>query len=180
MSVTVTCQNHAPVADDERFAAERRAIGNTTLVVDAPGDAAAVVTGLHKTVTGDLLAGDADLDGPAPLAVVPGVHATDQGGSVTLQADGDFIYAPAPGTSCNHAVDGFAYTVSDGGDGGTDTGHVTISLARCVWYVDNSAAGNAGTSAEPFDGLGRAQAASHGGYTIFVRRGSRPTDPASP
>ena len=40
MSITVTCENDAPVADDETFDGNNAARGNTTLVVDDPSDGA--------------------------------------------------------------------------------------------------------------------------------------------
>ena len=49
--------------------------------------------------------------------------ATDQGGSVTLNADGSFSYTPAADFS---GVDTFTYTVSDGSS--TDTATVTVTI----------------------------------------------------
>ena len=44
MSVTVTCVNDAPVADDETFSGANGAIGNTALVVNDPSDGAPTLT----------------------------------------------------------------------------------------------------------------------------------------
>ena len=91
--MTVTCVNDAPVADDETFNGDDSAIGNTTLVVNDPTTARrdarsdgyrARTDRPHKTITGDILAGDTDIDGPGPLTVTPGTFATDDGGSVTI------------------------------------------------------------------------------------------------
>ena len=92
MSVTVTCVNDAPVADDETFSG---AIGNTSLIVNDPDDGAPALSTPKKTISGDILAGDSDIDGPGPLTVTAGTFATADGGSVIIEADGDFTYHPA-------------------------------------------------------------------------------------
>ena len=177
VSVTVTCVNDAPVADAETFSGTSSAIGNTQLVVDDPTDGAPVNARPHKAVTGDLLGGDSDVDGPGPLAVVAETVTSNDGGTVVIEADGDFTYTPAAGTSCSDTSDYFDYTVTDQATltPATGTGRVTIALTGCVWYVANDAAGNAGTSAAPFDTLAQAQAASGPGSTIFLFAGDGTT-----
>ncbi len=172
--VTVRCVNDAPAAADVTFDGTRSAVGNTTLVVDAPGDGAPGVSGPHKSVTGDLLAGATDVEG-ATLAVVPGTITTTLGGSVTLQADGDFVYLPPAG--CSGTSDSFDYRVTDqhASDPQTGEGTVTLARAECVWYVSNDAPGDAGTAAAPFDTLARAQNASGAGHTIYVFSGDGTT-----
>jgi hypothetical protein len=166
VEMTVTCVNDAPVADDETVAG---AIGNTTLIGDDPSDAAPTVGHTSRTVSADVLDGDTDVDGPGPLVVTAGTFPTNDGGSVVVEADGDFVYTPAAGTSCTDTSDYFDYTVSDGGASpASDTGRVTITLSDCVWYVSNSAAGNAGTSSAPFDTLAQAQTASAANHTIYL------------
>ena len=175
MSVTVTCVNDAPVADDETFNGANSAVGNTSLVVNDPDDGAPALSSPKKSIAGDILAGDSDIDGPGPLAVIAGTFATNDGGSVTLEADGDFIYRPAAGTSCTDTSDFFDYTLSDqntagpGPTPGTDTGRVTIAIAGCVWYVSNNDTnGNSGTSSAPFDTLTQAENVSLANHTVFV------------
>ena len=175
VSVTVTCVNDAPVADDETFNGANSAVGNTSLVVNDPDDGAPALSSPKKSIAGDILAGDSDIDGPGPLAVVAGTFATNDGGSVTLEADGDFIFRPAAGTSCTDTSDFFDYTLSDqntagpGPTPGTDTGRVTIAIAGCVWYVSNNdPAGNSGTSSAPFDTLTQAESVSLANHTVFV------------
>jgi Bacterial Ig domain/Bacterial cadherin-like domain/RTX calcium-binding nonapeptide repeat (4 copies) len=168
VSMTVTCVNDAPVADDETFGDDDSAIGNTLMVVDDPDDGPPSGSGPKTTVSGDILAGDTDPDGPA-LTVEEGTFPTDDGGSVTLEADGDFSFAPAAGRSCTDTSDSFEYTVQDGGSPEeTDTGTVTIAIAGCVWYLSNNAAGNSGTSTAPFDTLAQAETASSANHTVFV------------
>ena len=96
---------------------------------------------------------------------------------MTVEADGDFTYQPATGTSCTDTSDFFDYTVSDGGASPlTDIGRVTITISNCVWYVRNDAApGLNGSSVAPFDTLEEADVASGANQTIFVYRGNGTT-----
>jgi hypothetical protein len=174
VSVTVTCVNGRLDTGKDSFTG---AIGNTALVVNDPTDPAPAVVGPNNTITGDILANDADdIDGPGPLVVVAGTFATNDGGSVTIEADGDFVFTPAAGTSCTDTSYFFDYTVSDQNTptAGTDTGRVTIAITDCLWYVNNTATGN-GTSTAPFATLAQAETASAAGHTIFVFDGSNTT-----
>jgi Ca2+-binding RTX toxin-like protein len=174
VTVTVTCVNDAPVADDETYDGASAAVGNTVLVHDDPTDPAPAESGPKKVITGDLLAGDTDVDSAGPLTITAETVLSIDGGSAVIQADGDFVYTPAPGTSCTDHSDSFGYTLNDG-DGGSDTGVVTIETAGCVWYVHNSAAGNAGTSTAPFDSLAQAETASAANDTIYLYDGDNTT-----
>ena len=172
VNITVTPVNDAPVADNETFNGNDSAHGNTTLQVDDPSDDKSAPTTPHTEVTGDVLAGDTDVDGPGPLTVTPGTFATNDGGSVTIEDDGDFVFQPAAATSCADTSDSFDYTVEDSATPElTDTGTVTIAIAGCVWYVSNNAAGNTGTSVAPFDTLAQAETASGANHTVFVHDG---------
>ena len=170
VSMTVTCVNDAPVADNETFDGNNSAVGNTTFIGNDPSDGAPSASGPKKTITGDVLTGDTDVDGPGPLEVAAGTFATNDGGSVTIESDGDFTYVNDPADSCADTSDSFDYTVTDKnvGTAGTDTGRVNVSIAGCVWYVDNSASGNSGTSTAPFDTLAQAETASGNNHTVFV------------
>jgi Ca2+-binding RTX toxin-like protein len=101
--------NQAPVAQDDAF------------------------TGTENVdVTGNVLAdngngADSDADGDT-LSVTEDVLTTAQGGTVTLLANGDFTYTPALDFA---GQDSFDYTVSDG-NGGTDTGTVTITVEAAI------------------------------------------------
>jgi hypothetical protein len=172
--VTVTSVNDTPVADDESFTGANSTVGNTSLVGDDPSDGAPALSSPKKVITADILAGDTDVEGDT-LVVVAETKATNDGGSVTIEADGDFVFTPKAGTSCTDHTDFFDYTVSDqnaagpGPTPGTDTGRVTIDIAGCVWYVNNNdPTGNAGTSTAPFDTLAQAEAASNANDTVFV------------
>jgi VCBS repeat-containing protein len=177
-AITVLNLNDLPVGATHAHAA----VSNTGLVHDGPDPGAPPdPTGPQKTVTGNLLTGAQDEDVPAqPLTLVAatGVPTTD-GGSADIQADGDFVYQPAPGAGCGaDNQDSFPYTISDGVGNGQGT--VTVNFgADCPWYVDNSlgAAGN-GTSRTPYnsladlDGAGGAGDADGANDTIFLYQGS--------
>lgn len=80
-------------------------------------------------ITGNVLAdngngADSDPDNDT-LSVTSGTFATTQGGSITLQTNGDFTYTPATDFS---GTDSYQYTVSDG-NGGQDTGTITFDVA---------------------------------------------------
>ncbi|RXZ48640.1 cadherin repeat domain-containing protein [Agromyces fucosus] len=168
VSVKVICIADAPVADDETFDGPDGAVGNTFLIVDDPSDGAIDLSRPHLLVAGNLLEGDTDADPGTELAIESGVTVTEQGGFVYLEADGDFAYLPPVG--CNATADGFDYAVTDQGvvQALTDTGHVTIAISDCVWYVDNAADGNDGNGSKPFDTIAQAAAASSAGDDIFV------------
>ena len=183
--IAVTPNNDAPVADNETFNGNDSAHGNTTLEVDDPSDVTANPSEPHTEVVGDILDGDDDVDGPAPLTVTPGTLTTyfddglpaadvADGGSVTIEADGDFTFRPGASTSCTNPTSYFDYTLEDSHptDEETDTGRVTIALAGCVWYVNNNdSGGNDGTSQKPYDTLVQAESASGANHTVFVYDG---------
>ncbi|HKP89932.1 MAG TPA: tandem-95 repeat protein [Thermoleophilaceae bacterium] len=195
VSMTVTCVNDPPVADDETFNGANNAVGNTTFVGNDPDDGAPATPDptdtnpqanrAHKTISADILAGDTDVDGPGPLTVTPETKATNLGGSVKIEPDGDFTYEPPATSSCTNPSDFFDYTVedSDPTDEKTDVGRVTIALSGCVWYVnnnDNDAGHNDGTSVEPFDAIASAETASNPATagtvgTVYVQDGNDTT-----
>ena len=185
--VTVTPTNDAPVAVNDTFTGLNGAITNTTLVVDGPTAGTADPDGVQKTITGNILANDTDVDG-GPLTVVAGTFVTAEGGSVTLDTDGGFVYTPKPNTTGTpDTTDSFTYTVSDGhlaGQNATATGTVTINFVpnSTIWYVDSSYAGangaSDGSSLRPFtdftalNGAGGAGDVDAAGDTIFVYDGT--------
>ena len=110
--ITVTCVNDAPVADDETFNGGNGAIGNTTFVVNDPSDGAPTATHPKKTITGDVLDGDADVDGPGPLTVTAGTYTAHRRREGHDREDGDFVYEP-PADELHGRTDTFDYTVED-------------------------------------------------------------------
>lgn len=171
VAVHVTCVNDAPTAAEATFDGASAAVGNTTLVVDDPSDGAPGVGTAHRTVTGDLLAGASDVETPGSVSVVAATISTDRGGSVVLEADGDFTYRPPAG--CTGTADTFTYELTDGD--ATGDAEATIEFAGCVWYVDNDASGDSGTSTAPFDTLAQAVTAGAAGDTLYVARGDGTT-----
>jgi hypothetical protein len=130
------------------------------------------------TLSGSLLANDLPAGG---VTVTAGTFATTAGGSVTVAADGTFLYTPKanPGGAAI-TTDTFNYTgFSDtGGTGtpGTGLASVTLNLSNRVWYVKNNAAGGGnGQSQSPFNTLAAAQAASAASDILFVYNGDGTT-----
>ncbi|MHB0969746.1 MAG: cadherin domain-containing protein [Thermoanaerobaculia bacterium] len=178
ITVTVINVNEAPTAVVDAYTA----LGNTTLHIAGT----VVVPGTTVAKTGDVNASprttgtifnDTDPDtipafntltitlvGAVP---VPGTTATTNG-SVTLHADGSFIYTPNPGYT---GADSFTYTINDGASNVVGTVNLTV-VGPVVWYVKNNAptAGN-GTSAAPYQLLSAAITASAAGHTIYVMEG---------
>jgi len=103
VSLTVTHVNHAPVAKDDAY----------TTSEDVP----------LSVQTGGVLFNDTDADGD-PLTAK--VAAQPLHGTLTLSANGTFLYTPA---SLFYGQDAFTYTASDG-QGGSATATATISVAH--------------------------------------------------
>jgi large repetitive protein len=96
---------------------------NIAAVNDAPiAGTGALVTNEDTVLAGRLSAFDAD-GNTLTFALVGGQGPAN--GSLSLQANGNYVYTPAPNFN---GTDSFAYTVSDG-QGGTATRTVTVSVA---------------------------------------------------
>ncbi|MEQ1651594.1 MAG: tandem-95 repeat protein, partial [Hyphomicrobium sp.] len=118
VTMTITAVNDAPVADDETGTATE----DTTLTVPAAsgllvGDTD--VDGNPLTVTQFTVAGVAGTFTAGSPAAIPGV------GTLTINGDGSYTFVPA--ANYNGAVPVATYTVDDG-NGGTDTGTLTIAV----------------------------------------------------
>jgi hypothetical protein len=143
--------NTPPVVNADTF----QAIGNVTVPVPAPG----------------LLANDTDGEGNT-LQAVAGAYPTTGGGTVTVNADGSFVYLSAAGFT---GRDSFSYTVTDGQ--ATSSASASVVSTHRVWYVDNAAPGPGdGRDVSPFGTLAGAESASAGSETIFVRTGAASYD----
>ena len=99
------------------------------------------------------------LIGTTPSLVVTsvGTFTTTDGGSVTIEADGDFSYTPKPG---DQALDQFVFTVHTG-----KTATISWTKEDMVWYVDNAATSThpgTGVSNDPFETLAEADVAQGG------------------
>ncbi|MDA9694763.1 Ig-like domain-containing protein, partial [Candidatus Pelagibacter sp.] len=120
LTITIIGINDAPVADDETNSVSH---SSTLTVTDG---------------TSDVLHGDTDVDASASLTVT-GIRTGQEGGSgtagtvgasltgsygtLTIAADGTYTYV----ANSSAGTDYFTYTVSDG-NGGTDTGQITITV----------------------------------------------------
>jgi VCBS repeat-containing protein len=171
-TITVNDINDAPVAADDFFDdahANTDAIGNTKLSISVPGQ-----TGPVKNGTGTTLTGDTDEDTlPSPDTLTVTIPATTTNGTIlSSTSDGKFVYLPNAGFTGN---DTFDYTLSDG-QGGTDTGTVTIQVQNPIWYVDDSAlVAGTGRSTDPYKSLSSLSGVDldEAGETIFVYSGSQ-------
>jgi hypothetical protein len=95
----VTCVNDAPTVGNDSFSG---AIHNTSFVLDDPSDPAPSVTGAKKTITGDVLSNDSDLESPGSISVVANSNITStNGGKATIESDGDFTYVSDPADNCS-------------------------------------------------------------------------------
>ena len=173
VSMTVTCVDDAPTAVADSF----DVIGNTGLFVGTTRPA----NQAGKEIAGSLLDNDTDPDTPhANLVAEPVTNApTTQGGTITIESDGNFTYNPDDVDT--GITDTFTYRVCDAspcnsGTVANSTGTLSLPIAGQVWYVrNNEPAGGDGTSDTPFDTLAEAEAASGTGDTTYVFDGNNTT-----
>jgi VCBS repeat-containing protein len=159
-SINVSEANQAPVAQNQSY----NAVGNTPLGVGT------MPTGPAVTQTGSVLNGDSDPDSGSPITLTG--NSQPAHGSVVMDSDGTFTYAPAAGFS---GVDSFTYTITDTDDPNnpkTATGTVTITVGPVVWYVDNSKSAGSGTSTSPFNTLAAANTVAGADSIVFLYQGS--------
>ena len=166
VNLTINGISDAPTAVADSF----DAIGNTGLFVGTTAPS----TQAGKEISGSVLSNDTDPDTPqASLAAEPVTNApTTQGGTITIESDGNFTYHPDDVDT--GITDTFTYRVCDAspcnsGTVANATGTLSLPIAGQVWYVkNNQAAGGDGTSDTPFDTLAEAEAASGTGDTVYV------------
>ncbi|MBD8527871.1 tandem-95 repeat protein [Pseudomarimonas arenosa] len=175
-TITVNSVADAPVATAD---ASYQTIGNVELVAGG-----AIATSLAKvSATTGLLANDSDPIEMGSLSVV-GINgtallsgSTTQSGTVTVSANGAFVYQPPLGGR-NIAADTFTYTIENSA-GAQATATVSIQIVdELAWFVHNdpaneplNAVGGDGRSSDPFDTLAEAETASSADETIFVFAG---------
>ena len=164
VTITITGEgdNAPPDAVDDAYAV----VGNATLTVDAND-------GVLANDTDDAGVGT----GPGEANVTAFDAVSANGGSVTVNPDGSFSYAPPAGFT---GADSFTYTLTDA-EGETDTATVTINVGPAqVWFIDNAAVGSAnlGTQADPYTSIAAFNAAQGSpggpgtGDTIYLREGT--------
>ncbi|MAT41911.1 MAG: hypothetical protein CL609_06190 [Anaerolineaceae bacterium] len=144
ITITVNAINDAPVAAADAYTG----IGNTPLYVGVPLNGA---VGVY--VDGSILANDSDSVENTNI-VYQSINTSTSNGTVSMNADGTFIYTPAVGYS---GEDQFTYTICDEGfplPAVCSEGTVTITVGTVVWYVDKEADPNGdGSLATPFQNL---------------------------
>jgi hypothetical protein len=170
--VTVTDVNDSPIAMDFTGVKAFDTFANVGLEVGGAVFASKLAA---LTDARTLKDGATDVDSlPANFAVTAETKTTSLGGSVTINADGSFVYTPQAGDT---GIDTFTYTLTDG-DGASDTGNVEIKLDSdtIVWFIDDSAdAWGDGTSISPFDSLSDVTGAAGpdaAGETLFLASGN--------
>lgn len=149
-------------------------VDNTQAVVS--GGLTASPSTPFATLTGTIIANDLPT---GAVAAVAGTSTTSAGGSVTIAADGTFIYTPPARPSLTAITgDSFTYAISSN-TGGTPTattavGTVSLGLAGRVWYVRSGGSDslNNGQSQAPFLTLGKAATVSVADDTIYVFSGN--------
>jgi hypothetical protein len=175
--------NVSPLALDDSYTT----IGNTLLDVgiSTPDPAVHVTTGsLDSLFDNDteFLGDSFTLKSVESDTTAPFITTSEQGGTLTVESDGNFSYLPAAGFN---GTDHFDYVITDDGpdniSGNADdlsgAGRVAITVTpERVWYVKNDAAsGGLGRSTDPFDTLLEAEAASSANDTIYVFQGNGTT-----
>ncbi|HXF09834.1 MAG TPA: Ig-like domain-containing protein, partial [Desulfuromonadaceae bacterium] len=156
----------SPVAFDDSYTA----VGNTKLYVGTtpPLGEPALVSGASGLLANDVIATAPDLISFSGFS-----GATTQGGSVTVNAAGNFTYTPPVGFT---GTDTFTYTNANNVDGTLKgVGTVTITVNSRIWYIDNSAGSGNGTSASPFNSLSAVSGASGSdtnGDIIYIATGA--------
>ncbi len=181
MTVTVTGVNSPPMVTSSTIS--YAAIGNTLLRVDS-ADADNHDTALPGRVASsvDLMdafqkSGASDPDGPS-LGFTPKIgEATDQGGLITLDDDGDFFYTPPIGFT---GTDTETLVLTDSLASINVTLEITVS--DMIWYVEdtihakNPAGDTDGRSTDAFETLAAAAGAAGPGHTILVFETDAPLD----
>ena len=180
MTVSVTGVNSPPMVTNSTIS--YNAIGHTLLRVDS-ADADNHDTALPGRVASsvDLMdafqkSGATDPDGPT-LGFTPKIaEATDQGGTITLDDDGDFFYLPPANFT---GMDSETLNLTDGTSNVAVTLEITVS--DVVWYVEDTIhaknpAGGDGRSTDAFETLAAAEAASGPGHYILVFETDAPLD----
>jgi hypothetical protein len=102
--------------------------------------------------------------------------ATTGGGTVTVNADGSFVYDPPPGVT--GTTDTFTYQATAGVLGGTAT--VTITLSDILWFVCDLCGGaNVGTLLNPYTSVASFSTNNTGavgkpqdGHKVYIRSGA--------
>ncbi|MVN86389.1 VcbS [Deinococcus sp. HMF7620] len=104
-----------------------------------------------------------------------GSGSSRRGGSVTLDAGGDFTFVSKAGDGAPAVTDQLVYRVADNqGCSSTDT-TADVNVSGRVWFVNNTGAAGDGRQTTPFNTLLAAQNASAAGDYLYVAQGNGTT-----
>jgi len=160
-SINITV-NVAPKLTNDSYTS---VVGNTQLVADAHS---APATPFTSDAT-NIITNDASNAAIAITAVTNA--ATTSGGTITIGANGKFIYSPPNGFT---GSDSYSYTGTSNSVAATAT--INFTIANMVWYVNNTYAGANGTangsSHRPYTDLATTSTAAQINQIIFVHTGS--------
>lgn len=138
-------------------------VGNTQLVADGHSTPSSPFT----TSSTNILANDNAPAGTLSVTPVTDV-ATTNGGRITIDANGKFIYTPPTGST---AADSYTYTATSNGVSATAV--INFTITNVVWYVRSGYVGTStGRSHEPFTDVTSAATASAINQIIYVHTGS--------
>ena len=154
IAVTVTDLDPESTAVDDTYAG---IIGNVGLDVPAANGLLSNDSGGPAAVT--------EVNGNAGL--VGNAAATTGGGTVTVQANGSFLYEPSAGSL---AADSFTYELDN-----ATTATVNLTFGTdLIWFIDvtPSGAGNAGTLSDPFNSITGYDGVAVAGDSVFIAQGS--------
>ncbi len=172
VNLSISGVDDPPAAMNDSFTG---GFGNTQGISGTPAPSTP-----HVVLTGNnVLANDSDVDGPPLMAVMAGMIATANGGTVAMNSDGSFDYFPPVGfEGAGMSADTFSYELQDpmGGASGV-TATVSVDVSGMVWYIDgDAAAGGNGTSASPFNTINdfNTSAADAAGENIFLYAATSP------
>ena len=149
-------------------------VNTSPIAVDDPGYTATGNVRITQSAASGLLVNDIDPDtGNNAGLTASGPATTTQNGNLTINADGSFVYNPAPGFE---GTDTFTYTVTDAG-GATATATATITVSGMFWFVNSAAgAGGDGRLTTPFNCLAGAGcysgSANDPGDNVFLYSGA--------
>ncbi len=183
LQYTVTINNTGP--DPATSAIFTDTLPNTLTLVPGSVNASPIGFDDSYTATGNVritvaagsgvLANDIDPNTGNNIGLTASAGLTSaNGGNVTMNPDGGFVYNPPAGFQ---GTDTFTYTVTDPG-GATGTGTVTFNVSGMIWFVNASAPGGGdGRLSAPFNCLVGAGcfdpvAADGAGDNIFLFSGS--------
>ncbi|MBV9210222.1 MAG: cadherin-like domain-containing protein, partial [Acidobacteria bacterium] len=147
-------------------------VNTSPIAIDDTGYSATGNVRITFAAAGGLLANDIDPDTASNAGLTAsGPATTTQGGNLTVNTNGSFVYNPAPGFT---GTDTFTYTVTDAG-GATATATATISVSNTIWFINNSGANGDGRLTSPFSSIANYNASSptkDPNDVIFIYTGS--------